>query len=97
MLPSPERAWLYHAPIDLRKSYLSLAAVVSQELSCDVKSGAGFVFVNRRKTLAKVLWWDRTGWCLLVKRLSVGRYRISERAEVSELKYLIARSFFDGL
>ena len=98
MLPSPSgRIWIYHTAVDLRKSYRSLCAMVEQELSRSAQSGDAFVFVNRRRTLAKVLWWDRTGWCLLLKRLSAGRYRVSGKAELKELQLGRARVFFDGL
>ena len=98
MLPSPSgRAWVYHAAVDLRKSYLSLCAVVEQELNQVAQSGDAFIFVNRSKTLAKVLFWDRTGWCLLLKRLSTGKYRVSDRRELIELKIGSRRIFFDGL
>jgi transposase len=47
-------------------------------LSKEAKAfGAGdeglFVFVNRRRDRLKVLWRDRTGWCLLYKRLNGDR------------------------
>jgi len=98
MLPSPSGSiWIYHTAVDLRKSYRSLCAMVEQELSRSAQSGDAFVFVNRRRTLAKVLWWDRTGWCLLLKRLSAGRYRVSGKAELKDLQLGRARVFFDGL
>ena len=94
MLPS-ERVWVYHAATDLRKSYRSLRAVVENELGRNASNGDAFVFVNRSRTLAKVLWWDRTGWCLLLKKLSAGRYRISESGKLRSLEN--ERLFFDGL
>ena len=98
MLPLPSgTVWVYHRTIDLRKSYLSLCVIVEQELGRRTQSGDAFVFVNRERRLAKVLYWDRTGWCLLLKRLSVGRYRVSGREELSELRIGSARVFFDGL
>lgn len=98
MLPHPSgRTWLYHAPVDLRKSYHSLCAVVEHELKRPAKNGDAYVFVNRRCTLAKVLWWDRTGWCLLLKRLSAGKFRISAREDLHELQTERMRMFFDGL
>lgn len=98
MLPSPTgNVWIYHAPVDLRKSYRSLCAVVEQELRRNAKNGDAFVFINRRRTLAKTLWWDRTGWRLLIKRLSAGKFRVSGREEVKELQLGGRRIFFDGL
>ncbi|MDD2942724.1 MAG: IS66 family insertion sequence element accessory protein TnpB [bacterium] len=98
MLPTPSgKVWVYHAPVDLRKSYFSLCAVVEHELHQSSKSGDAFVFINRNKSLAKVLWWDRTGWCLLLKRLTATRYRVSGREKLLELEISGARIFFDGL
>lgn len=98
MLPTPTgTVWVYHKAIDLRKSYRSLCATVEQELSRSAHDGSAYVFVNRRRTLAKVLWWDRTGWCLLLKRLSAGRYRVSGKEELRELQLSGTRIFFDGL
>ena len=98
MLPQPSgKLWVYHAPVDLRKSYYSLTRLVEKDLLKDALSGDSFVFVNRQKTLAKVLWWDRTGWCLLLKKLSSGRYRIGENSLIKELEKMHVRRFFDGL
>ena len=98
MLPVPVgKLWVYHAPVDLRKSYRSLCAVVESELLLSSKSGDAFIFINRSKTLAKVLWWDRTGWCLLLKRLSASRYRVSGKETLMELEIGNMRMFFDGL
>ena len=97
-LPSPTaKLWLYHTAVDLRKSYNSLSALVVRDLNMNPESGDGFIFVNRRKTLAKLLWWDRTGWCLLLKRLSAGRYRVADNSQLLELENMRVRAFFDGL
>lgn len=98
MLPSPSGAVLvYHQAVDLRKSYRSLAALVEQEFRRSAESGDAFVFVNSRRTLAKVLFWDRTGWCLLLKKLSAGKFRVSGKEELRVLELGRARVFFDGL
>ena len=54
---------------DMRKSFDTLALVVQQRLLEDPQSGALYVFVGKRPTRVKVLWWDRNGYCLLQKRL----------------------------
>lgn len=98
MLFSPnQKVWVYHEAVDLRKSYNSLCGYVEQELLKDARSGDGYVFINRTKTLAKVLWWDRTGWCLLLKRLSTGRFRVSGKQDLRELEINNIRLFFDGI
>ena len=91
------RLWVYHGAVDLRKSYRSLCALVELDLNRRAKSGDGYIFVNRSRTLAKLLWWDRTGWCLLLKRLSASKYRVSGREELLELRIGDIQLFFDGL
>ncbi|MBI3183241.1 MAG: IS66 family insertion sequence element accessory protein TnpB [Myxococcales bacterium] len=54
---------------DMRKSFDTLAAVVREVLKEEPQSGALYVFVGKRPTRCKVLWWDRNGYCLLAKRL----------------------------
>lgn len=52
------RVLVYEHPVDMRKSFnglYAIAAGVSQE---DALSGLLFLFVNRSKTIMKVLFWD---------------------------------------
>lgn len=61
-------------PTDMRKSYDTLARIVVDELGQDVLSGDAFLFLNARANRAKVLFWDGTGLCILMKRLERGRF-----------------------
>ena len=61
-------------PIDFRKGMNSLAALVSHALSADPFAGDVFVFRSRRSDRLKVLFWDGTGLCLVVKRLESGAF-----------------------
>ena len=58
------RVYLYGEPVDMRKSYDGLYALARHGLHHDPTSGHLFVFVNRRATQMKVLYFDRSGWCL---------------------------------
>ena len=69
MLPTSVRIMLCTQPQDMRRSFDTLAQVVRQHLGEDPQSGSLYVFVGKRPTRAKVLWWDRNGFCLLYKRL----------------------------
>jgi transposase len=61
-------------PTDLRKGFNGLYGLVLDELELDPTSGDLYLFVNRRRTLSKVLLWDGTGLCLFIKRLDRGRF-----------------------
>lgn len=63
------------APVDLRRSFDGLAAAARDALAKDPRSGALFLFVNKAGNRLKAVWWDRTGYCLLYKRLERGVFR----------------------
>ena len=63
------------SPIDLRRSFDGLAAAAKETIGKDPRSGALFLFVNRAGNRLKAIWWDRTGYCLLYKRLEKGVFR----------------------
>ena len=69
MLPTSVRIMVCTQAQDMRRSFDTLALVVRQHLGEDPQSGSLYVFVGKRPTRAKVLWWDRNGYCLLYKRL----------------------------
>lgn len=68
------RVHLYGEPADMRKSFDGLYALVRNAMRLDPLSGALFVFVNRRGTHIKVLYFDRSGFCVWAKRLESGRF-----------------------
>lgn len=68
------RVHLYGQPVDMRNSFDGLYALTRHGLQQDPLSGHLFVFINRRATQIKVLYWDRTGFCLWAKRLEAGRF-----------------------
>ncbi len=71
---SQVRIRLYTEPTDMRKSFDGLSALVKQQLSEDPLSGQLFVFVNRKRSYLKILYFDRSGYALWSKRLEQGRF-----------------------
>jgi transposase len=59
----------------MRKSFDGLAALAVDVVRQEPLSGHLFVFRNRREDRIKVLYWDRTGFCLFYKRLEQGTFR----------------------
>ena len=70
------KVFAYGEPLDLRRSFDGLLSVAGNELEEDILSGAMFVFVNRKRTLLKIVFWDRTGWCVLAKRLERATFEL---------------------
>ena len=68
------RVFVYREPVDMRKSYDTLAALVEGPMQQSVLSGDVFVFIGRRRKRARALYFDGTGLCLLCKRLEKGHF-----------------------
>ena len=81
MLPSSVRIFVCTVPQDMRRSFDTLALVVRQLLGENPQSGALFVFVGKQHTRAKVLWFDRTGFCLLYKRLHRALFQVPKATD----------------
>ncbi len=72
--PPAVRIYLAAGPTDMRKSFDGLAGLTQQVLELDPLSGHVFVFCNRRRDRIKILYWDRTGFWCLAKRLEEGTF-----------------------
>jgi transposase len=81
-------------PCDMRKGFNGLAALVGERLKEEVRSGALFVFGNRRRTRLKVLYFDGTGVWLLSKRLEAGTFSWPRSAEGGTVKLRLAPEAF---
>ncbi len=85
------RVFAYTRPVDMRKQYDGLYALVVAELNADPLSGDLFLFTNLRRTRAKVLLWDGTGLCLYQKRLEYGRSAsLGHRAEQETIELTLS-------
>jgi transposase len=54
---------------DMRKQINGLSAIVQQLRSEGPFDGSYFVFCGKTRRVAKILYWDKTGFCLWQKRL----------------------------
>ena len=76
-------------PVDMRRSFDALAAAAREALKQDPESGALFVFTSKRGHRIKILWWDRTGYCLLQKRLEWGAFRLPRALDAEAVSVTI--------
>lgn len=94
---SPEsqvRVFVRREATDMRCSFSGLISLTRNILKHDPLSGHLFVFINRGGDYVKVLWWDRSGYCIWSKRLERGTFLVqswNESGEISttELKLIL--------
>ena len=97
-IPRAVRVFAHREPVDMRKSFDTLAAVIRLAMANDVMGGDVFVFVGRRRRHAKVLWWDGTGMVLIYKVLEQGSFAWPKVQDgVMRLSRAQAEALFEGL
>lgn len=74
LLPRAVRIYVATEPVRLNKSFDGLSNEVRHVLRKDPLSGHVFIFLNRRRTMAKLLVWTRGGFTIVHKRLEKGTF-----------------------
>lgn len=72
------RIFVCTKPVDMRRSFDGLFALVQSMIRQDPYSGHIFLFRSRRGDFIKALWWDLDGWAIFAKRLEVGTFRFPD-------------------
>jgi len=75
-LALPVDSYLCIRPTDMRKSFYGLWALAVEHLGRDPLDGGLFVFINRRRDLMKLLYWDSDGIAIWAKRLERGTFQM---------------------
>ncbi|MCW8800284.1 MAG: IS66 family insertion sequence element accessory protein TnpB [Desulfobacter sp.] len=90
--------WLYAQPVDMRKQFDGLAALAQHQLQPKASNGDLFVFVNRKRTQIKILYYDRGGYCLWSKRLEQGRFHnVTSDSDKISLKWAQLQCLIEGI
>lgn len=69
-----QKLFIHREPVDMRKGISGLSAIVSEEMKLDLKSSSLFIFTNRRRTLMKIIYFDRSGFALWLKKLEEEKF-----------------------
>ncbi len=73
--PTNVRIFFATEPTDLRRSYDGLSAMVDGSFGKEAMSGDLFIFMNRRGNQVRILFWDKDGYVIMMKRLEEGTFR----------------------
>lgn len=77
-LPAGTRVYLAKAATDMRKSFRGLLILTEVVLRQEPASGHLFVFLNRRRDLMKILYWENSGYVIWYKRLEKGNFQLPD-------------------
>ena len=68
------RVFVKPGATDMRKQINGLSIIVSQELRADIFEGHLYLFCNKQRRLLKLIYWDKNGFCLWLKRLEKDKF-----------------------
>jgi transposase len=74
-LPASVRVFVAAGASDLRRGYDGLAQLARDHVGHDPTTGHLFVFANKKRDRIKILFWDRDGYAIWMKRLERGTFR----------------------
>lgn len=70
------RYFLYRLPININKSFYSLAAIAREQMNAEPLSRDIFIFLNNKCTQVKLLVWQGDGFAIFHKRLEQGTFEL---------------------
>lgn len=68
------KIFIHKTAVDFRKSINGLSEIVQSEMRLDPFAQYLFVFASRDRRKVKMLYWDRTGFALWLKRLEKAKF-----------------------
>lgn len=83
MLPPTVRILAAVSPVDMRRGFDGLSAMVREMLGAEPNNGDLYVFRNRQGDKLKILFASRQGLCLFAKRLERGVFHFPEGEEAA--------------
>jgi transposase len=90
-------------PTDMRKQINGLSVLIQEETEYDPLNGNLYIFCNRSRRRLKILYWDRNGFCMWLKRLEQDKFPWPMNSDecreltVKELEMLLAGiNFFNA-
>ena len=97
-LSGVSKVYIITGAVDMRKSFDGLMSIIRDNFKMDPFENAVYLFCGRKCDRLKALHHERTGFCLLYKRLDSGRYQWPRNpSEVRSLTRQEFRRLLEGL
>jgi len=100
LLPPSVKIFISRYPVDMRKGFDGLCAIVRREWEKDIFTGHLFVFIGSQRNRIKILYWDTGGFVLYYKRLERGRFksaRLNSDSSAIEVASIELAMLLDGI
>ena len=68
--------YLYRKPVKMSRSFDSLAATIRCELEKDIITGDIFIFLNKNRSMIKILVYESGGFNIFYRRLDDGSFQL---------------------
>ncbi len=92
------RIWVCTTPTDMRCSYNGLSALVKNHLQQNPLNGDLFVFINRKRTQMKAIYFESGGYCIWGKRLEQGTFAtLHSQSDTLTISWAQLRCLLEGM
>ena len=76
-----DKIYIYRQFVDFRKNINGLSTIVASEMGLDLRQSSLFIFCNQKRTHMKMLYFDRSGFALWLKRLEESKFSWPKKIE----------------
>ena len=91
------KVYLHRDPVDFRYGMNSLSILVEQSMQLNPMDSSLYIFGNRRRDRIKILFWDGSGFWLMIKRLETSHFIWPDnKAEVVTMTSDVLHALLDG-
>jgi transposase len=97
MIPAGVQVFIALTPVDMRSGFDRLAGLAREHMGYEARSGALFVFVGKRRTTIKVLFFDGSGMCIFHKRLDRSTFALPQALHEGMTHLEIDEGAFEAL
>jgi transposase len=101
MIPTGVQVFIALESVDMRCGFERLSGLVRERVGYEPRSGALYVFIGKRRSSAKILFFDGTGLCIFYKRLDRGTFALpaapTDGATHMEVDEATLEALLDGI